>query len=285
MNIEIRTFFYLCLCIVVFNSCAKNHASAKKIASKFERKNLEIQIQTKRFNDLKIRFAELNVTADDSNVVIFIHGAPGNLLTFSEIMMNHELNSVARLIAVDRLGYGSSEYGVPFTSIKMQAEAIETIIDKQTGWSKIILVGHSYGGPIAAKIAIDNPEQIAHIMLLAPAIAPEHEKIMWYSRLARNPPVKWFLSKAWKVATEEKFSHQHELEILEPDWVKLVVPVTYVHSKKDKLVSYQNMEYARMHFINTDTEFISLEKGNHQLSKNEEELIIKKILEVLQNED
>src|SRR3546814_16092495 len=47
-----------------------------------------------------------------------------------------------------------------------------------------IVVGHSLGGPIAAKLAMDYPDRVRGLLLLAPSVAPALEAPRWYQRLA-----------------------------------------------------------------------------------------------------
>src|SRR3546814_18455192 len=58
-----------------------------------------------------------------------------------------------------------------------------------------IVVGHSLGGPIAAKLAMDYPDRVRGLLLLAPSVAPALEAPRWYQRLATWRVVQWLLPR------------------------------------------------------------------------------------------
>lgn len=79
-----------------------------------------------------IRFIETPASPADSAlpVVIFVHGAPSSLSFFNAFFKDTTLLNRARLVAVDRPGYGYSDYGRVETSIIRQAELLQPLIDR-----------------------------------------------------------------------------------------------------------------------------------------------------------
>lgn len=70
------------------------------------------------------------------------------------------------VIAVDLLGFGYSEKPAWFDySIASQARIIERLMDR-LGIGRATLVGSSYGGAIAATIALDYPERVEKLVLV-----------------------------------------------------------------------------------------------------------------------
>ena len=98
--------------------------------------------------------------------VCLVHGASGNLndMTFR---LGPALAGRYEVIAVDRPGHGLS--GVPpggGVSIHDQAALIRGAL-AGIGIERPILVGHSYGGSVALAWAVDAPETISALVLLA----------------------------------------------------------------------------------------------------------------------
>lgn len=99
----------------------------------------------------------------DGLPVVMIHGMPGNALDFSHVL--DELPG-ARCLAFDRPGYGwSSGAPLPF---RQQVEAVYSALS-ELGVERAIFVGHSYGGAFSLQMAIDHPELVAALVLVAPA--------------------------------------------------------------------------------------------------------------------
>lgn len=99
----------------------------------------------------------------DGLPVVMIHGMPGCALDFSHVM--DELPGT-RCLAFDRPGYGWSP-GEPLP-FRVQVEAVRTALASM-GVERAIFVGHSYGGAFCLRMAIDHPEIVVALVLVAPA--------------------------------------------------------------------------------------------------------------------
>ncbi|CAD6218498.1 unnamed protein product [Miscanthus lutarioriparius] len=83
------------------------------------------------------------------------------------------LASRFRVIAIDQLGWGASSR--PDFTCKSTEETEAWFIDSFEEWRKaknlsnFILLGHSFGGYVAAKYALKHPEHIQHLVLVGPA--------------------------------------------------------------------------------------------------------------------
>lgn len=78
-----------------------------------------------------------------------------------------------RVIAIDQLGWGGSSR--PDFTCKSTEEAEAWFIDSFEAWRKVqnlekfILLGHSFGGYVAAKYALQHPEHVQHLVLVGSA--------------------------------------------------------------------------------------------------------------------
>jgi pimeloyl-ACP methyl ester carboxylesterase len=118
--------------------------------------------------------------------IVFLHGASGNLRDQFAAFAK-PLEGRADLLFVDRPGHGYSERGGPENALPSgQAEAIARLMEKR-GIPRAIIVGHSFGGAIAAAFAVRHPEKTAGLLFLAPATHPWPGGVDWYYRLAARP--------------------------------------------------------------------------------------------------
>uniref|UniRef100_A0A5B7AS38 1-acylglycerol-3-phosphate O-acyltransferase n=1 Tax=Davidia involucrata TaxID=16924 RepID=A0A5B7AS38_DAVIN len=115
---------------------------------------------------------------EDSPTLVMVHGyaaSQGFFFRNFDALTKH-----FRVIAIDQLGWGGSSR--PDFTCKSTEETEEWFIDSFEAWRKsknlsnFILLGHSFGGYVAAKYALKHPEHIKHLILVGPAgFSPESE--------------------------------------------------------------------------------------------------------------
>lgn len=127
--------------------------------------------------------------------LIFIHGASGNLRDQFEAF-SHPLRQRAEMLFVDRPGHGYSERGGPENAVPSgQADSIAKLMEKR-GIKKAIIVGHSFGGAIAAAFALRHPDRTIGVLFLAPATHPWPGGVDWYYTLAAMPFLGWLFTRS-----------------------------------------------------------------------------------------
>ena len=120
--------------------------------------------------------------------VVMIHGASSNL----EVMrqpLGEMLARNHRVILIDRPGHGWStrarrEDSTPAIQGRMIDEALEKL-----GVGPVILVVHSWSGALGARMALDYPERVAGLVMLAPVAYPWRGGIGWYTKLIAIPVI------------------------------------------------------------------------------------------------
>lgn len=122
-----------------------------------------------------------------AQAVLLLHGASGNLNDMM-LALGEPLSKDLNLIAMDRPGHGWSD---PIDSpqgetVAEQARYIVGALDNLKIGS-VIVVGHSWGGALALTLALDYPDRIAGLVLLAPASHPWSGGIAWYNTIASLP--------------------------------------------------------------------------------------------------
>lgn len=212
-------------------------------------------------------------------ILLLIHGAPGAWFGYKEYISDPVLLKYFKIIVPDRLGYHKSD---PQTSsIDQQAKALKSLL-AQFPTAEITVLGRSYGAPIAARLAMNYPNLIKHLILVAPACAPALEKFWWFSKPVNTGLVRFFLPRFINTASDEKFRHQQELKEIEPDWGKITCPVTILQGGKDWIIDTKNGKYVDSALTNAPKKFIYLPENSHLLTYERKELMEELILETLQ---
>ena len=123
-------------------------------------------------NGSKIHYRLVSAGPDaDLPPLVFIHGASGNLKD-PMVPFLPKLNGRASLLFFDRPGHGwSTISSCKGDSIEAQAETIAALM-KQLGISPGIVVAHSFGGSVAATLAVNHPEVVKGLVFLSPATHP-----------------------------------------------------------------------------------------------------------------
>ena len=252
--------------------------SDKKIINKFRNEDVKPEIRYGAYKNHTLRYLEL-ITNPKLPYVVFIHGAPGSSVDYLNYFKDEAFYTQVNLISIDRLGYGFSEFGKSVTSIQTQAKAIQSVIDYSCKSKNIILVGHSYGGPIALKMAMDFPGKHKCIVLLAPALDPKNEKEIKIAQLALIQPIRWLTPPALRVAADEKATHIEELRKMTPFYDRINIPVCHIHGNKDSLVPFENLAFSKDHIDPVLLESITLQNADHFLPWSHYDFIVDKIVE------
>ena len=254
----LKITFVLILAFIFLASCIKLRTSDAKIYKKMAQQGVKVETYT--LDGKSMRY--VHTGNDTLPLVVFVHGAPGSSDAFFDYLKNDKLLQKCQMISIDRLGYGYSEFGKVEVSIEKQAYFIVPILKKYQN-RKIILVGHSYGGPVVACLAMNYPEYVKGIILAAPAIDPENEKIFWFNKPASWKMVRWCLPRVLNVANDEKMAHSAQLKLLLPKWENIRADVTYIHGGKDNVVPFVNHIFAQKMLKNANVTYILKDKMNH----------------------
>lgn len=131
------------------------------------------------------------VERGEGRPILLVHGLGGTLHHMRRPLMEM-FGDGYRLIAPDRAGSGYSTRDVGLQgTLAEQAGQIAGFIDA-LGLEKPLLVGHSLGGAIALATALDYPEKVAGLALIAPltrfepTLPPEFKALAIASPLRRS---------------------------------------------------------------------------------------------------
>lgn len=141
-----------------------------------------------------------------------------------------------------------------------------------------VLVGHSLGGPVACRLAMDYPALVGGLVLVAPSIDPALEKQEWY-----RPLLNWGLIRKWlpvefDASNREILPLRRELTEMLPLWRTIRVPVTVIQGDRDILVPPGNAAFAGRMLTSVSARIIMLPGQNHFIPWTRPEVIREAIL-------
>lgn len=272
---------FLIILLLVFDRLVQFRMDDKELLSWFHARHIEPQLGHFEARGRKVRFITVGDRPEAS--VLFIHGAPSSLSYWKSYLADSTLLTRATLYAVDRPGYGYSGLADPLPDISVQAGIIKLILDSlHKAHHPIILVGVSYGSPIACRLAMDYPELVDGLVLVAPPLGPGREKIFWFTYPVENPLIHWVVPRMLQTANQEKIHHKEELTRMLPLWERIHVPVIYLQGQEDGLVDTANAGFAREHLINAPYLDIRMIPGRgHLIAFAEKDRIEKAITDLL----
>ena len=264
----------------------------QELADEFHGQLIRPTVQYYRVNEpgnkpRSIRFMETPARSGDSllPVVLFVHGAPSSLSFFNAFFKDTTLLNRAQLVAVDRPGYGYSDFGRVETSIIRQAELLQPLIDRYRKAPYLMVVGSSYGGSVSARLAMNNPRRVDHVVFVSSALGPGLERTYPISYLADSPLIRWMVSPLLRLANDEKLAHQKALEAILQDWPKIRSAITMLHGQRDDLVYPTNVSFARQHLVNARVKQFLLPENRHDIVFNKRQYMTEIILDILTRRD
>jgi pimeloyl-ACP methyl ester carboxylesterase len=280
MKITLITIAVLLVIASVLSSCFLQFRTSDRKAKKaFKDFSYQISFHDYKVGKRNIHYAEIG--NDHLPTVIFIHGSPGSWNAFEGFLKDTSLLKKVHMISVDRPGYGYSDFGKKEESLEEQAAVYKSLLLKNKSSRKPILVGHSYGGPVIARMAIDYPDLISGLVFVAPSIDPDLEPKKWIQEPATWWVFRWMVPRALRVSNEEILALKNELKEMAPLLDKIHVPVVFIQGGKDPLVHPDNAKYAEEKFVNAPMKMVREPELNHFIPWTRPDLIKQGIIDLL----
>jgi len=119
----------------------------------------------------------------DSDEIVFLHGFGGRATQWQYQLW--KFSDENRVIAPDLRGHGRSDKPAVGYNMPQLQEDLGAVLDRLGATAPIVLIGHSFGGAIAAEYASSNSKRVSHLILIA--TAGEYQLNAMYRLLLRLP--------------------------------------------------------------------------------------------------
>lgn len=214
--------------------------------------------------DRQLQFAEMpaSAAAEGGTPLLFVHGSPGDWKAWARYLDAPELAGEGTRIAVDRPGYGGSGAGAVMTDLRAQAALLAQLIPPGP---PAILIGHSLGAPLVGWIALDDPDKVCGVVMIAGSIAPAQEAPRWYNRAADTWLARLLLPDELLWSNQEILPLKTELQKLDREWPRLQRPVIIIQGEKDSLVDPRTADYAERRLPAQWRQVVRVADGGHFL--------------------
>ena len=199
--------------------------------------------------------------------VILVHGTPGAATAWADYLLAPPAG--VHLLALDRPGFGRSGPDGPVTGLAEQAAAVLALMP--TDGRPVVLLGHSLGAPIVARVAADHPQRVSGLVLLAASMDPSQEFIHPMQQVGAWFWIKALLPRTLRHANAELMALKPELEALAQVLPQITARVVIVHGTRDDLVPVANVPYMQARLTGARcVTTVLLERQNHFLPWNAE---------------
>ena len=198
--------------------------------------------------------------------VLFIHGSPGNAMRWDIYLK--KVPDDYTFYSIDRMGFGGRKDQQPDLE-----KDYELILDFAKLLKNPIIVGHSLGGAIVARLAADL-DQVKSLIFVAASLDPSLEKIIPFQRIGRSSFISWVLTSSIRHSNEEMFQLVDFLNRMKESVSNIECPVHVFHAKDDGLVPIETIEFIQREFSNVNSlQIISPEVGGHAIPWTQPEVI------------
>ncbi len=268
----------LTLYIVLCQSCMTMRMNSKETANYFETSKVPFVSKTAIVGEHKIHFIQTGNV--DKPTLFFVHGSPGSWDAYKQYLSDSLLLKKYRMIAIDRPGFGNSNFGNA-EDLGTQAKVIEDFITQVDNMQPLVLIGHSMGGPVILKMATDHPDRFPNLVVLAGSIDPKAETPELWRKVLLSKPLRYLIPGALRPSNDELWWLKKDLYDMEPNLKHITSKVTIIHGTKDQLVPYKNMRYMNRQLVNAKSiDNISIENANHFIPWEHYDLIRNTLLQL-----
>lgn len=227
----------------------------------FSNKGIDVTLNTIALGTHNIHYASAG--SNDLPTLVFVHGTPGSWNAFTQYMQDKELLQRFRIISVDRPGFGYSDFG-KVSNLATQSAVLNQWMKKVDNGKPVYLVGHSLGGPLVMKMAVDDQKLYDGLVVISGSIDPDEEKPEKWRVLLYKTPLNYFLPGAFRPSNKELWYLKQDLKDLKKEIPSITIPVYFIHGDNDTWVPPGNVEFGKKMLRNSEQiGELMLPKGNH----------------------
>lgn len=212
--------------------------------------------------------------------IVLVHGAPADASCWSSVRVLSDRMPDAEWIAVDRLGYGRSSPECE-TRLAEHAKSLSEFLD-DAPIGGVILVGHSYGGPVVLRAAAEYPRKMRGIVLVAGACDAYMNDAQWFRKGV--DALGMAVPPAWSHANRELLALTDENRAMEAMLNRVTCAVSIVHGTWDPVCPFEGTRGYLASRLTSASEVRVLEQPRalHNLHLTHAEDIVREIQRLLE---
>ncbi|MCW3128253.1 MAG: hypothetical protein JWO03_3911 [Bacteroidetes bacterium] len=249
--------------------------SDKGAVSEFKKKGILLMPHTLHIGKHHLHY--VSVGADTLPTLVFVHGSPGSWYVFKDYLMDAALRSKYRMIAIDRPGFGYSDFSDAL-HMETQADIIASFIDSVKRDRPLYLIGHSLGGTIVPLVAAERPDAVTGIVELAGALDATTEPAEKWRSYFVGFPMRYLMPGAFRPSNEEEWYYKTDM-VRFKDKLPLVRGLVYIlHAADDNIVDVSNAAYMKKAFTGAQVTDTIFKDGGHFIPWNHREYVTKLLM-------
>lgn len=252
----------LLLWLIMAQSCMFMRTTDADASKKFTSRNIEYKIKDFKSGNRTIHYVQTG--NDTMPTLFFVHGSPGSWDAFQGYLSDSLLLPHFRMISIDRPGFGYSNFGNA-TNMREQTAIISELLKSIDNKKPMAIIGHSLGGPLAVKLAAENPEiNLHYLVILAGSVDPSEEKPENWRIPLDHSFLRYLIPGALRPSNTELLLFKQDVYDLKNDFPKVKCDVIIMQGDKDVLVPPGNSVYAQKELVNAKSIEMTWFKGeNH----------------------
>lgn len=254
-------------CFQFRQSDARQLAELQEIAN-----NYSVDIGMRTFDSTNLHYTY--VTDDTAKpLAVFVHGSPGSSSNFLQYAKDTVLLQRYSVLLVDRPGFGYSDFGNAEPEFGVQANLLNQLVRSFPNEERI-LIGHSLGGPIICRMAMNDTTIAAGLLIVAGSVSPELEPNEKWRPFMDRRATRWVLPRSFRASNVEIISAEQQLDSMRPLWQRITADVKIIQGMRDKLVPPGNEDYAEEQLVNArSVEVKRYEELDHFIPFRQPELV------------
>jgi pimeloyl-ACP methyl ester carboxylesterase len=265
---------------VLFDSCMQFRMSKTEVENYF--RDQPVPGVREEYSVGRQRITYVRAGEKTKPLVVFVHGSPGSLSAFIHFLKDSVLLQHVQELTIDRPGFGDANFGKAEPSLKRQAEVLMPAIRKEANGQPVILVGHSLGGPVIARMAMDYPDEIDGLVFVAASNNPDLEPDeRWFRGPLHSPVLRWMVPRSFRASNDEILNLQDQLDDMLPLWKSLRMPACVIQGANDKLVHPANASFTKKQMTNARVNVMVHKDMNHFIPWTHPATIRQAVLDLL----
>lgn len=213
-------------------------------------------------------------------VLLLVHGTPGSATGWADYLVDPPPGM--DVVEIDRPGFGQSGPEGAVTGLDAQAAAVAALLPADG--RPVVLLGHSLGGPVVARVAAAHPTRVTAVVLLSASLDPALESIHPMQHVGAWTLVRGMLPRAIRNANAELMALKPELDSLALLLPQITAKVIIVHGTKDDLVPVANVAFMQARLSGARcVKTVLLEGRNHFLPWNSADAVRDAVRQALED--